>query len=202
MVISYLAYLYNDFLIQRLIAGKNNSRGNTALLSVSAEILSTVLTLGTQREQMVDLRPDFTWTVCTIQDLFTCTFFDICCKSQVLLYGFPSASLLIKALQHQKRTGEPFLYEGSRSALIRNLSVFISHLESIVRPDNANYALFQRASQVFSKIIDEILEPQSILSGSDFEDTEIVGFDSMIEVDGLDLFNNMHFGVAYNQWLL
>lgn len=67
MIISYLAYLYNDFLIQRLIAGKNNPRGNTALLSVSADILSTVLTLGMQREQMVDLRPDFAWTVSTIK---------------------------------------------------------------------------------------------------------------------------------------
>jgi hypothetical protein len=64
MIISYLAYLYNDFLIQRLIAGKNNPRGNPALLAVSAGILSTVLTLGTQREQMVDIQPDFTWTVC------------------------------------------------------------------------------------------------------------------------------------------
>ncbi|KAJ6178597.1 hypothetical protein N7519_009058 [Penicillium mononematosum] len=181
MIISYLAYLYNDFLIQRLIAGKNNPRGNTELLAVSADILSTVLTLGMQREQMIDLRPDFAWTV--------------------LLYGFPSASLLIKALQHQKRTGEPFLYEGSRSALIRNLSVFISHLESIVRPDNANYALFQRASQLFSRIIDEILEPQSILPDSNLEDTSGFDFDPMIEVDGLDLFNNMDFGVAFNQWL-
>ncbi|KAJ5555325.1 hypothetical protein N7461_003795 [Penicillium sp. DV-2018c] len=180
MIVSYLAYLYNDFLIQRLLAGKNNPRGNTALISVSARILSTVLKLGTQREQMVDLRPDFTWTV--------------------LLYGFPSASLLIKALQHQKRTGEPFLYDESRSALIRNLSVFISHLESIVRPDNANYALFQRASQVFSKIIDEVLEPQSVPE-SDLGNTSLLDFDPMIEGDGLDLFNNMDFGVAFNQWL-
>jgi hypothetical protein len=118
-----------------------------------------------------------------------------------LLYGFPSASLLIKALQHQKRTGEPFLYEASRSALIRNLSVFISHLESIVRPDNANYALFQRASQVFSKIIDEVLEPQSVLPESDIGNADLIEFDPMIEVDGLDLFNNMDFGVAFNQWL-
>ncbi|KGO37198.1 Transcription factor, fungi [Penicillium expansum] len=182
MNISYLAYLYNDFLIQRLIAGKNNPRGNTALLSVSVDILSTVLKLGTQREQTVDLRPEFAWTV--------------------LLYGFPSASLLIKALQHQKRTGEAFLYEGSRSALIRNLSVFISHLESIVRPDNANYALFQRASQLFSRIIDEILEPHSILPDSNLADTSAFDFDPMMEVDGLDLFNNMDFGVAFNQWLL
>ena len=62
-IICYLAYLCNDFLIQRLLAGKNNPRGNPALLSVSADILTTVLTLGNQREQMVDIRPDFTWTV-------------------------------------------------------------------------------------------------------------------------------------------
>jgi hypothetical protein len=199
MIISYLAYLYNDFLIQRLIAGKNNPRGNTALLAVSADILSTVLTLGMQREQMIDLRPDFAWTVRTkYKAPYT---YSILNEWQVLLYGFPSASLLIKALQHQKRTGEPFLYEGSRSALIRNLSVFISHLESIVRPDNANYALFQRASQLFSRIIDEILEPQSILPDSNLEDTSGFDFDPMIEVDGLDLFNHTDFGVAFNQWL-
>jgi hypothetical protein len=63
LIVSYLAYLYNDFLIQRLLAGKKNPRGSPALLSVSAEILSSVLTIGAQREQMVDIRPDFTWTV-------------------------------------------------------------------------------------------------------------------------------------------
>lgn len=81
------------------------------------------------------------------------------------------------------------------------MSVFISHLESIVRPDNANYALFQRASQLFSRIIDEILEPQSILPDSDLGDTSAFEFDPMIEVDGLDLFNNVDLGVAFNQWL-
>jgi hypothetical protein len=80
------------------------------------------------------------------------------------------------------------------------LSVFIAHLESIARPDNANYALFQRASQVFSKIIDEILEPQSVLD-EELGDSSHINFDSMIGVDGLDLFNNMDFGVAFNQWL-
>ncbi|KAJ5766641.1 uncharacterized protein N7511_004257 [Penicillium nucicola] len=199
LIISYLAYLYNDFLIQRLIAGKNNPRGNTALLSVSADILSTVLILGTQREQMVDIRPDFTWTV-PFPQLIQTRVLTHYLYLQVLLYGFPSASLLIKALQHQKRTGEPFLYNGSRSALIRNLSVFISHLESIARPDNANYALFQRASQVFSKIIDEILEPVPD-SGLGDADAAHYDFEPIVDVDGLDLFNHMDFGVAFNQWL-
>lgn len=120
---------------------------------------------------------------------------------KILLYGFPSASLLIKALQHQKRTGEPFLYEGSRSALLRNLSVFISHLETIVRPDNSNYALFQRASQVFSQIIDEVLEPQDTVVDADRSDALLFDFEQMIPMDGLDLFNTMDFGVAFNQWL-
>lgn len=79
--------------------------------------------------------------------------------------------------------------------------MFISHLESIVRPDNANYALFQRASQVFSKIIDEILEPQSLVSDSSLGDAAHMDFEPVIDVDGLDLFNNMDFGVAFNQWL-
>ena len=79
--------------------------------------------------------------------------------------------------------------------------MFISHLESIVRPDNANYALFQRASQVFSKIIDEILEPQSLVSDSSLGDAPPMDFEPVIDVDGLDLFNNMDFGVAFNQWL-
>jgi hypothetical protein len=76
--------------------------------------------------------------------------------------------------------------------------VFISHLESIVRPDNANFALFQRASQVFSKIIDEILEP---VADSGIEDAALYDFESVVDIDGLDLFNNMDFGVAFNQWL-
>lgn len=205
LIISYLAYLYNDFLIQRLLAGKHHPRGNPALLSVSADILSTVLTLGTQREQMVDLRPDFTWTVSSSpiflsQDIFVLIL--ILLWHKILLYGFPSASLLMKALQHQKRTGEAFLYEGSRSALIRNLSVFTSHLETIVRPDTANYALFQRASQIFSKIIDEILEPHPALEDTELGEASLLDHDQMIAVDALDLFNTQDFGIAFNQWLL
>lgn len=204
LIISYLEYLYNDFLIQRLLAGKHNPRGNPALLSVSADILSTVLKLGTQREQVVDLRPDFTWTVSSSPIFLSqgiLVLILILLWPKVLLYGFPSASVLMKALQHQKRTGEAFIYEGSRSALIRNLSVFISHLETVVRSDNANYALFQRASQVFSKIIDEILEPHAALEDTELGEAPFLDHDQMIALDALDLFNTMDFGVAFNQWL-
>lgn len=118
-----------------------------------------------------------------------------------MLYGFPSASLLVKALQHQKRTGESFLYEGSRSALIRNLSVFISHLETIVRPDNSNYALFQRAAKIFSEIIDEVLEPEASFANGDVGVASFIDFDQMLSGGGLDFLNTLDCGVAHSQWL-
>ena len=77
----------------------------------------------------------------------------------------------------------------------------ISHLETIVRPDNGNYALFQRASQVFSKIIDEILEPQADVPDPNLGEDLLLDFDHMFAADGLDMFNTTDFGVAFNQWL-
>ncbi|KAF7713758.1 Fungal Zn(2)-Cys(6) binuclear cluster domain-containing protein [Penicillium ucsense] len=182
--VSYLAHLYNDLLIQRLLAGRENPRGSPALLAVSSEILSSILAMDSQREQMAGLiRRDLMWTI--------------------LLYGFPSASLLIKALQHQKRTGEPLLYEGSRSALIRQLSVFVFHLETLARPNIPNYALFQRAAKIFSEIIDEVLEPHDSYPGigGDVHDASFLEFDQILSADGLDLLNSLDCGVAYNQWL-
>lgn len=64
LVVSYLAYLYNEFLVHQFLVGKTNPRGSCALLSVSSDILSAVLIIGTRRDQTVDLRPDFTWLVC------------------------------------------------------------------------------------------------------------------------------------------
>lgn len=61
-IISYLAYLYNEFLVQSLLnQGSDNT--NAALLDVSSDILSAVLTLGQQWETSVDIKGDFTWIV-------------------------------------------------------------------------------------------------------------------------------------------
>ena len=107
----------------------------------------------------------------------------------------------MKALQHHKRTGEHLLYEGSRAQLIRHLSVFISHMETIVLPDNANYTLLQRTSQIFTKIIDEVIEPDTYAPGSNASDETWTDIDPMIAIDGLDLFNTMDLGGTANQWV-
>jgi hypothetical protein len=60
MILSYLAYLYNDFLIQRLLVRRHNAP-NVSLLSVSAHILSTVLLL--RRSHIPHIQVDLTSTV-------------------------------------------------------------------------------------------------------------------------------------------
>ena len=60
--VCYLAYLYNDFLIQRLLV-QQDPEAQTTLLDVSSTILSTVLSFGIQREHVIDIQRDFIWTV-------------------------------------------------------------------------------------------------------------------------------------------
>lgn len=82
------------------------------------------------------------------------------------------------------------------------MSVFISHLETVAQPENANYSLFQRASQVFTKIIDEILEPQVSLPPSELNDLALLDCDQVIDMSDLDLLNTIEIGVSFDQWLI
>lgn len=94
------------------------------------------------------------------------------------------------------------LYGGSRPALIRSLSVFISHLDTVAQPENANYELFQRASQVFTKIVDEILEPQAPLHANGLSDMALLDCGPIINTDELDMLNTIELGVSFDQWLI
>ncbi|KAJ5668548.1 Transcription factor [Penicillium maclennaniae] len=184
LLISYLAYLYNEFLVQSLLT-KDSGETSASQLDVSATIISTVLTLGRQWERSVAIQRDFTWII--------------------LLYGVPGASVLIRALQKQARTGQPMLYSGSQASLIRNLSVFISHLEPMARPDQTSSTYFNRTAAIFTRILDEILEPRLEIPASD-RDTEHnfdVDFDSLFSMDleGIQLLENTDFGASFGQML-
>ncbi|RHZ61038.1 hypothetical protein CDV55_106320 [Aspergillus turcosus] len=181
LIVSYLAFLYNEFLVQRLLA-LDNTEYSAALVDVSSTILSTVLTFGRQQEWAVDIHRDFIWTL--------------------LLYGFPSASVLLRALQMHARTNQlPSLYP--RGILVRHLSVFISHLESMARPGTANSAFFSRATGVFSRIMDEILAPEAVTA------TETSLVDSVADLDvslfsdfeGVGLLDTMDFAAVLDQVL-
>ncbi|KAL4934267.1 uncharacterized protein BDV17DRAFT_278576 [Aspergillus undulatus] len=184
-------YLYNIFLIQRFLA-QNDPSAETALLDVSSEILSSVLMLGRQQQHLVDIQRDF--------------------NSTAVMYGFSAASTLIKALQTQARTGNPLPYTGSRAELIRNLSVFVSHLEIMARPlkSNINHALFDRASKMFANILDEVLEACLPVSSRDTGAAEVqLGLGSSADVDlnsswaadGMEFLDTLDFGAVFDQWV-
>lgn len=78
---------------------------------------------------------------------------------QMLTYGVSCATTLITALMasFQKLTGD--LPPGVKaSTLIRNLSVFISHLENLPGSQKCNQVLCEQASKSLSSQLDRVLE--------------------------------------------
>lgn len=75
------------------------------------------------------------------------------------------------------------------------MSVFISHLESTLRPGDVNFGLLSRASRAFSEILDEILEPRT----GNYEDGNIFG--SGVGLEDVNFLDSMDFGVMFDQWL-
>ncbi|RDW89942.1 transcription factor domain-containing protein [Aspergillus mulundensis] len=191
IIATYLVYLYSMFLIQRLLI-QHDSSAERALLDVCSEILSLVLLLERQQGPAIDIRSDL--------------------NSIMVLYGFSSASTLIKALQTQARTGNPIPYSGSRAELIRNLSVFISHIEAMARPitSNINHSLFERASKMFTNILDEVLESRLPVS-STRADAATIDMDmtapaeedyiSSWAADGMEFLDTLDFNEVFDQWV-
>jgi hypothetical protein len=62
LILTYLAHMYNEFLIQRLLVRQHHAP-NTSLLSVSSQLLSTVLLLARNRGRMRNIFVDLTSSV-------------------------------------------------------------------------------------------------------------------------------------------
>lgn len=59
----------------------------------------------------------------------------------------------------------------ARRVSIRRLSVFVTFLEGVYRPENANYALCIKASELISGALDEVLEYLLSLAANDTPQT-------------------------------
>lgn len=126
------------------------------------------------------------------------------------LYGFPAASVLIETLRSENRSGIPVEYTTPRPEIIRNLCVFVSHIDSVEKPRNGIDALFKRASKVFRNVLDEVIESRLTSNedslpvstnhdwtmgwNQDEIDMDLIG-------DGVQL-ENMDFGIMFDQWLI
>ncbi|EOA87309.1 uncharacterized protein SETTUDRAFT_154019 [Exserohilum turcica Et28A] len=180
LCIVHLTHWYNEFMIQKLLDYSPLTL-NTALLRVSIDLLSNTLTMGTIRDRSYDVH----------RDMLHC----------VLLFGIPAASVLAAALREQHQTGQQFPAEVSRSEIIRMLSVLISHLDAAAYLENsgaghgeANYNLCRKASKVFTKIIDTVLDPKTVEEYTPASDQ--LGLDLGLDFfsgAGLDGFQGMDF---------
>jgi hypothetical protein len=144
LIIVHLTHWYSEFMIQKLLDYQPLT-ANTALLRVSCDLLSNALTLSNARVRDFDVH----------RDLLHC----------ILLYGVPAASVLATALREQHTTNQPFPKDISRSEIVRMLSVLISHLDAAAHVENsgarqgeANYNLCRKASKIFTKVIDTVLD--------------------------------------------
>lgn len=82
----------------------------------------------------------------------------------MLCYGLPGAAVVVEAISKNGVNNLPAVV--SRAKLIRDLSVFVSHLEGICQPGEANHRLCTRAARVISKTLDEVLDLNAGSTGS------------------------------------
>jgi hypothetical protein len=184
LVVIYLTHWYNEFMIQKLL-DYTPLTTNTAMLRVSVDLLSNVLALGTIRDRTYDAH----------RDLLYC----------ILLFGIPSASVLATALRQQQQTNTPFPPSISRAEIVRMLSVLISHLDASVHLENSgaragegNYNLCRKASRIFTRVIDQVLDPKTSEITPTSEELNVGGIEGEMGLDlfgvpGLDGFEGMEF---------
>ncbi|KAJ5345364.1 hypothetical protein N7452_003368 [Penicillium brevicompactum] len=140
----YLPFLHTNFLIcQKLGNGAPSSQPE--LLAIALEMLEVVVQVASARS-----RPSL-----LMRDL----------PGLMLTYGVSCATTLLSALMDsvQKSTGN--LPPGIKaSTLIRNLSVFISHLENLSGSQQCNQALCEEAAKSLSSQLDRVLDSLSSAS--------------------------------------
>ncbi|KAF2108880.1 hypothetical protein BDV96DRAFT_605314 [Lophiotrema nucula] len=83
---------------------------------------------------------------------------------QLLVYGRPSIAILTTALRDISRGTQIAQAYSSRTTLIRNLAVCISHLESFSEAPEIYHALCTKASNHISRAMEEVLEPSNAVA--------------------------------------
>ncbi|KAK6004845.1 hypothetical protein QM012_007624 [Aureobasidium pullulans] len=137
--------MWTQFYIHRLLA-KGDASCSPHLVQTCSSLIEMSLEIGGFRTQTVyDVYRNFR-------------------ASTVLCYGLPSAITLVNALKTAKGTlSRANFADLLRLVSIRRLYVFVSLLESVYRPEDANYAICMKASSLIARAMDGVLE--HVLSG-------------------------------------
>ena len=158
----HLAYLQIHFQIYNLL-GEDNSSPLPELLDVSANILETVVQVGKSRRKGAFAFGDLPEIVRTSTlPSHSPPFFPVFCiadKAKLLSCGLPSAAVLSTAIKNLAQGPAKVLPPGIKaSAVIRNLSVLASQLESVASPRERNQAFCLQAAKAITAKLDKILD--------------------------------------------
>ena len=170
-LVIHLDHSYNHFLLQRALL-KHTHTTTDYLLATARELLSSVLTLSSERDRLSEYQCDIAWNVSqphmTRKRKENFSAFRTQAKTsptnknppiQVSLYGLPSAGAVAHELLRQTQQPQSYKPQIPRSQTIQNLSVFISSLQWAVRPGDGNYELCTQARAILSRILDLLLSP-------------------------------------------
>jgi len=203
----YLSYLHLQFQILRLLDGTGSNRDET-LLQVSSSMLEVCMQIATAGDRDAQTPRDLSTTI--------------------LGYGLPCAMALVMAFQDSTRDSSWTLPPGlKRSILIRRLSAFVSYLETVCKPFQANYISCMQAARTMSRILDEALDSltgapalpsvRQVISGAESEVTtveaqqpavtnvdatapDIMEFGDLGDLDLVDWAATIDWTAAGNEW--
>jgi hypothetical protein len=129
---------YSEFLLLRMSARLGGASWEEVYDSALC-LLTGVLNISKYRDRIGAMSRDFAWVS--------------------IFYGLPPAALLaIELLRQQQVSPGQCQVRLPRAEIIRNISVFISSLEWVAKPDDGNYDLCQGARQLLDSILNAILD--------------------------------------------
>lgn len=203
----YLSYLHLQFQIMRLLDSSGSNR-DESLLQTCSSMLEVCMQIATAGDRDAHTPRDLSTTI--------------------LGYGLPCAMVLVMAFQDSTRDASwSFPPSLKRSVLIRRLSAFVSYLETVCRPFQANYISCMQAARTMSRILDEVLDSltgapiasstqqatsgaandaspteaqQPTVTGVDVAVPDMMDFGDLGDLDLVDWANNIDWTATSNEW--
>ncbi|KAJ6090564.1 hypothetical protein N7486_009379 [Penicillium sp. IBT 16267x] len=133
-------YLYTKFLLHKLLI-THNEGNRDKMIETSHDILHLALSL--MKKPDLIATPNLEWLM--------------------VFYAMPCASILILELFRQNRQSHRSAAL-NRSTLIQEISVLISCCDSLAISGQSNYQICKQAQAVFSRCLDQILNPAELCS--------------------------------------
>ncbi|KAJ5183839.1 Transcription factor [Penicillium capsulatum] len=136
-----LEFLYNDFLLYRLLAKRTKTQPD-GLITTSLKILNALLSMVAKVHRYPIIGWDVAWHLCYA--------------------GLPSSGVLSADLLRRSRNQALETAQFPRSEVIQKLSVFASHLDTMIQPDEGNYKIAQQGGRAIRNVLDQVLSTPAV----------------------------------------